>query len=215
MSKPSRYPYAFRLVRLYANTLLILAGLIVRVRRKGALPEGPVIICPNHSSYLDIVVMYRVFRRYFVFMGKAEINNWPLFHIFFSKGMNISVNRSNPHSAHQAYERCKRELAQGHSVVIFPEGTIPPTAPQLKTFKNGAFKLSMETGVPIVPVTYLNNWKRLQAGSALRRLGGPGFCDVVVHEPVFPHKFEGDIVAFKNEVFSIIAQPLNERYGSK
>lgn len=177
----------------------------MKIERKGELPEGPFIICPNHSSYLDIITMYRVFRRYFVFMGKVEIVHWPLFGIFFSKGMNIAVDRQSNRGAHDALKRAEAELKLGHSIVIFPEGTIPHTAPRMRAFKNGAFKLSLDQQIPIVPVTFVNNWRRLQSGAVLKRKGGPGFSTVVVHAPVYPEDYaDKGVVQLKKDIFEII-----------
>lgn len=201
-------------MRQWALQLLTISGIVMRVENRGELPEGPFIICPNHGSYLDIIAMYRVFKRYFIFMGKAEILQWPLFGIFFSKGMNISVNRESNRGSHEALKRAGIELKRGHNIVIFPEGTIPPTAPKMKSFKNGAFKLSLEENIPIVPVTFINNWRRLQAGPALKRLGGPGYSNVIIHEPVYPRDYENSgVVKMKKDIFAIIEKPLTDGEG--
>ena len=200
----------------WAWWLLAVPGIWMQVEQRGKLPEKPFIICPNHSSYVDIITMYRTFKDYFIFMGKMELNNWPLFHIFFSKGMNISVNRSSITGAHEAYERAKDELDLSHNIVIFPEGTIPATTPKLKAFKNGAFKLALEKGVPIVPVTFLTNYRRLQAGPALKNLGGPGPCKVIIHPPIYPENYAAsDVSALRNDTFAVIEKPILERYGNQ
>lgn len=149
-------------------------------------------------------------------MGKMEINNWPLFHIFFTKGMNISVNRASITGAHEAYKRAKSEIDKGHSIVIFPEGTIPAHAPRLKPFKSGAFKLSIEKNIPIVPVTFLTNFKRLQAGPALRQRGGPGPSKVIIHPPIFPADYtsKGDH-QMRDDTFAVIQKPLEALYGNQ
>jgi 1-acyl-sn-glycerol-3-phosphate acyltransferase len=54
----------------------------------------------------------------------------------------------------------------------------------LGNFKNGAFKLAIEKQLPIVPVTFADNYKRLQNGGFLKAPGSPGRVKVVVHPPV-------------------------------
>ena len=214
LRKQSRFYRAFHLMRLWSLTLTAFCGIFVRVKKQASLPDGPFIICPNHGSYLDIITMYRVFSRYFLFMGKVEILNWPLFHIFFSSGMNIAVHRQSKREAHRALLKARDEVKKGHNIVIFPEGTIPPTAPKMRAFKNGAFRLSLEENIPIVPVTFLNNWRRLEAGPVLKNLGGPGFSDVIIHAPVFPSEYaEKGEVQYKLDIFETIEKPLRERYG--
>lgn len=216
LSEQERWPRAFRFMQRWAWWLLAVPGIWMDIKTEEPIPEKPFIICPNHSSYVDIITMYRVFKDYFVFMGKMEINNWPLFHIFFSKGMNISVDRASLSGAKTAYDRAKDELDKGHNIVIFPEGTIPLSAPRLKVFKNGAFKLAMEKNIPIVPVTFLTNFKRLQAGPALRNLGGPGRSEVIIHKAIYPADYsEKGVNALRSDTFAVIEKPLIERYGSE
>ena len=111
-------------------------------------------------------------------------------------------------------KKAESELRNGHNIVIFPEGTIPPTAPKMRSFKNGAFKLSLEQNIPIVPVTFVNNWRRLQAGAALMVLGGPGYSNVIIHPPVYPKDYENtNVVKMKKDIFEIIEKPLRDGKG--
>jgi 1-acyl-sn-glycerol-3-phosphate acyltransferase len=63
----------------------------------------------------------------------------------------IPVKRGFGPSAVEAMERCRRTLAQRVSVMIFPEGTRSRTA-ELLPFKDGAFRLAIEAGVPVLPL---------------------------------------------------------------
>ena len=90
LSNSSRFPIAFRLMRFWALSLQLSGGIRMEIEHEGQLPDGPFVIAPNHSSYIDIPLMYRVFKDYFVFMGKQELSSWPMFRIFFTKNMNIS-----------------------------------------------------------------------------------------------------------------------------
>src|ERR1700752_241027 len=98
---------------------------------------SPCVIVSNHASYLDIIVSYFVIKNYFVFMAKFELNKAPLFKIFF-KDMQISVNRGSRSASHKALARAGEEIDAGHSVFIFPEGTISSNG-KLIPFKNGPF----------------------------------------------------------------------------
>ena len=163
--------------------LSVAAGIKVNIVTKSSLPKnGPYIICSNHTSYLDIVLMYRVFSDYFIMMGKGEIENWPFFRVFFTSGMNILVYRNNNKKAHNSIQLAKEKIDQGNNVVIFPEGGIYDHAPQIKGLKNGAFKLAIEKQVPIVPITFETNWKLLQGTSFFEGKAGPGECRVHIHE---------------------------------
>ena len=164
LSKRKWFPMAFKLKKFWARWILTVPGLLHKINYQipsCKLPQ-PAIYCANHSSYLDIVYSYLVIPNYFVFMGKQELNKAPLFRIFF-RDMNILVDRSSNASAHRAFIRAGKDINEGNSAFLFPEGGISSNG-KLRGFKNGAFKLAIEKQVPIVPITYLNNWKLLQNG---------------------------------------------------
>ncbi len=197
-------------MRVWGGTLHRLGGVYIWHMRKPQFPDPPYIICPNHSSYLDIVLMYSIVPDYFIFMGKGEIKSWPLFNILFTKGMNILVERASKMDSHKAFMKAGEEIDRGSCVVIFPEGTIPKSAPKMKAFKNGAFKLAMEKQVPIVPITYKNNWKLLQPGAVLKAWARPGISKVVVHDPIVPKgNSEEEMVNLRHRAFEIIQKDVD------
>ncbi|MBS1646022.1 MAG: 1-acyl-sn-glycerol-3-phosphate acyltransferase [Bacteroidetes bacterium] len=167
----------------------------------------PCVIVSNHASYLDIIVSYFIIKNYFVFMAKFELNKAPLFNIFF-KDMQISVDRASKTASHKAFLRAGLEIDAGHSVFVFPEGTISSDG-VLKNFKNGAFKLAIEKQVPVLPITFLNNWRLLQNGGFFKSYGRPGISKAVVHPPISTKGMgEENIVPLRQQVYSIIATQL-------
>lgn len=211
------FPAAFRLKRFWAHWILFIPGIRYRIsRKKGALPlPRTCVYCSNHVSYLDIVMSYAVIPEYFVFMGKQELDKAPLFRIFFKK-MNILVNRKSRISSHKAFTKAGQELDKGRSMFLFPEGVISKTAPRLQHFKNGAFKLAIDKQVPVVPITFLNNWKILQNGGFFKSNGRPGKARIIIHPPV-PTKgmTEEDLIPLRDKVYAIIDSDLKEYYGIK
>lgn len=209
LSRKKWFPFAFKLKRFWAAWILLIPGIFVRINRKNStapLPQ-PCIYCSNHVSYLDIVVSYILLPNYFVFMGKQELDKAPLFRIFFRE-MNILVDRKSTISSHRAFMRAAMELQKGQSVFLYPEGTIS-SAGKLKGFKNGAFKLAIEQQVPIVPITFLNNWKLLQNGGFFKSHGRPGISRVIIHEPISTTGMtEDDLVSLRSKVHEIISNDL-------
>ncbi len=204
------FKYAFKLKRFWARWIMLVPGLFLSAKHKNKnkkLPQ-PCIYCANHVSYIDIVVSYLITSNYFVFMGKQELGRAPLFNVFF-KQMNILVDRKNPMASHKAFMRAGTEIDKGHSVFLFPEGGISSLG-NLRGFKNSAFKLAIEKQVPIVPVTFLNNWKMLQSGGFFKTNGKPGICKVVVHEPIETKGLtENDLISLRTTVHQIIETELN------
>jgi 1-acyl-sn-glycerol-3-phosphate acyltransferase len=213
LSNRKTFPLAFRLKRFWAAWILTLPGLFINLKRKTKqeLPH-PAIYCGNHASYLDIVASYRITNKYFVFMGKQELSKAPLFNIFF-KEMNILVDRSSNIGSHRAFLQAGEEITRGNSVFLYPEGTISSVG-KLRPFKNGAFRLAIEKQIPVIPVTYLNNWKLLQNGGFFKSPGRPGISRIVIHEPISTVGMdEKNVLTLKEQVRSVILAEL-EKYNS-
>ena len=136
-------------------------------------------------------------------MAKFELNKAPLFKIFF-KNMQISVNRGSRTASHKALARAGEELDAGHSVFIFPEGTISSDG-KLIPFKNGPFKLAIERQVPILPISFVNNWKLLQNGGFFKSYGRPGISTIVIHKLIETTGLkEENIVDLRAQVYALI-----------
>ncbi len=210
--KKKWHPITIQIVRFHVLLLQIAGGIIMLVTRVEKKPlRKPYVICPNHSSYLDIPLVFRVVEDFFIFMGKKEIENYPLFHNFFTRGMNILVDRSSKMGSHKAFMQACEEIEKGNSVLIFPEATIPNNAPVLNPFKNGAFKLAIEKQVPIVPITFIGNWKILQGSILFKGKAGPGITRVIVHESIETKGMtENDLPELKKRVFDLMNKTLLE-----
>jgi 1-acyl-sn-glycerol-3-phosphate acyltransferase len=212
LHKKCRYPAAFRWKLRWSVILQWLLFCPMKVIRKSLLPQTPFVIVSNHSSYLDTVFMYRVIPNYFVFIGKGELLKWPLFSLFF-RTMDIPVNRNNQKMAYDSLKLAYEALDRGECVAMYPEGTIPLSSPKMKSFKNGAFRMAMDKGVPIVPITWQSNYLVMNNPEKLFSYSLPHAIKVVVHPPVFPKgKDEGDLVALRQEVFEIINSELPEEF---
>ncbi len=180
---------AFNLKKLWAYFLFYGSFNRIQISGKEHLSKGDShIICPNHSSYFDIIAAYIAFDTPFVFMGKAELLKWPLFRIFF-KYMDIAVNRSSPTGAARAMIKSKQALEKGYSLILFPEGTISKQRPTLSHFKPGAFKLATEINKPVIPVTFNGNWKVINVQS-LGALSLPRKIRVDIHPPIHSNAFD-------------------------
>ncbi len=209
LSNPKRFPKAFVIMKLHAYILLIFAGARLKVKGKGFIPKtGAFIICSNHSSFFDTFCIYSIFKRYFVFLGKKEIEKWPLFHIFYTSGMNILVDRDNKTSSAKSLKRIMHELDIGNPLMIFPEGTISKEAPKLGPFKQGAFAIAIQKQVPILPVTFVTNWKLMQRGNFWTGLAGPGIAKVIIHKPIITTGLKKENTNhLQNQVWDVINSP--------
>lgn len=209
LTNEKHFNRGFKLIRFQANAILFLIG--VRKEIHGKIPNDQntsYIICPNHSSYLDILLLYAAFPTYFIFLGKKELGKVPVFNIYFKK-MNLLVDRANPKAAHQAITNACEKLKNGTNLVIFPEGTIPTTTPEMKAFKNGAFKAASDTNTPIIPITFKDNYKLLEDNWGLFSRTGPGKSRVYIHAPIFPKNGGVDLLTLREETRKAIESELD------
>lgn len=161
--------------------------IFVHIKRldSNQLPNEPFIVVANHGSYLDIFLMYSLIPSHpFLFLGKAEILKYPLVKTLF-KRLNIPVFRQDSRKAAQSLIRAKQALHEGWSLIIFPEGTIPDSGwPTMLPFKDGAFKLAKSAQVPIVPISFINNWKLFSDPETMNGPARPGISKINIHPSV-------------------------------
>ena len=166
------------------------------------------IICPNHTSNLDIAAMCILVKSDYSFMGKQELVDGLVTGLFF-KTVDIPVNRESKMSSYRAFKKAGEKLTHGKSVIIFPEGKISDDyPPQLHEFKNGPFKLAIELKVPIIPVSSPNTWKMLW-DDGTKYGTKPGVCHFYIHKPIDTiNLIADDADALRDKVYSIINNKL-------
>ena len=130
-----------------ANRLAWLFGVHVKVT--GEIPGGPVLIAANHISWLDILVLHSACAMGFV--GKAEIETWPVFRSIARVGGTIFHQRGSHDSAADVSALMAQRLREGRAVAIFPEGGIQPGAP-IRVFHARMFRPAVDVGCPVQPV---------------------------------------------------------------
>lgn len=178
ISKEKWYPYFFVLARIWARFILFGMGFRTKVTYDQEILQGKsYMFVANHTSMTDIMLMLSVTRNPFVFVGKKELANIPLFGFFYKKTC-ILVDRNSQKSRFEVYERAQKRLNQGLSICIFPEGGVPDENIILDEFKDGAFRLAIEHKIPIVPMTFYDNKKRL---SYTFFSGSPGIMRAKIH----------------------------------
>jgi 1-acyl-sn-glycerol-3-phosphate acyltransferase len=156
---------------------VVWALLAYRARGFGTerVPNGPVILAPNHASFMDHFFTGAFIRRRVQFMGKSQlfkgIGAW-----VFSHGGVFPVRRGQQDE--EAFTTAFRILARGGAVVMYCEGGRSRTGQLAAEARPGIGRLSLESGVPVVPVAILGsyqvrNWKRLQFPKVTVQFGKP------------------------------------------
>lgn len=153
----SRFSWArratwFVTVWLWGAAVARLVGVRWERHDEAPVPEGACIFACNHQSNVDILVLFPVIRRPFVFVAKKAVFSYPFIGWHLAAQRYISVDRRDRASAIRSLTEAGRRIREeGLSVAIFPEGTRSNDGGILP-FKKGPFMTAMFAKVPVVPV---------------------------------------------------------------
>ncbi len=148
------FPFFYKMARLWAHIIFFGMGFRVSktIKQKIARDKNYMFIA-NHSSMMDIMLMFILIKKPFLFVGKAELGKIPIFG-FIYKRTAIMVDRKSPESRKAVFDEAQRRIHQGRSICIFPEGGVPDRSVLLDKFKKGAFYMAIAHQLPIVPITF-------------------------------------------------------------
>ncbi len=159
---------------------LRLAGVRVRVENLEYAYQHPVaLFVANHVSNVEPVALFSVLPRIAAII-KKELTKVPFLGFAMNLGGFIGVERRAPNSRKQALEQAAQTMRKGISLLVFPEGT-RNQAKELLPFRPGPFQISIETGIPIVPITVHGATSLMPKGKSFVQ---PGEIKLVFHQPV-------------------------------
>jgi 1-acyl-sn-glycerol-3-phosphate acyltransferase len=180
--------------RLWSRLLLLTSGVRWQVQRLAPLdPRRAYVFLCNHQSLYDIPVLLVSLPFPARFMAKRELFSIPLFGWALRYGGFIPVDRGAARGARESFRAATARLAQGRSVLLFPEETRSRDG-SLLPFKRGGFLLAQKAGLPVVPVgirgtlgVRTRDSYRIHPGRVLVRYGAP-------IEPGVGRRATGDLV---------------------
>lgn len=189
----------------------------IRIHGREHVKKGvSYVIAANHQSYWDAFLMYGFVGVKFKWIMKKELGKIPFVGWACYMAGHIFIDRSSRIKSMESIRKAESRLTNGMSVVIFPEGTRTFDG-KMARFKRGAFVISEELGLPILPVTIDGNFK-VMSRHAWNVTRHP--VHMTFHEPVYmqknPDASEQERTAMMNkttqEVYDIINKTLEEGY---
>ncbi len=132
-------------------------------RVTGDLPEdprNPYVVVSNHESFVDILLISQLPWE-MKWLSKKEMFKIPVAGWLMYLSGDIPLERGDRESAQKAMGLCKVVLDRRVSVMIFPEGTRSTTL-DMRPFKDGAFRLAIETQLPILPLVVQGTQRALR-----------------------------------------------------
>jgi 1-acyl-sn-glycerol-3-phosphate acyltransferase len=175
---------------MYGVVRIVLTPYLVFVNRARAIDsdkipvDGPVIIAPNHFSFMDHFFVAVFMRREVHFMAKSQLFKRPLQFVYDHGGV-FPIRRG--HRDEEAFTTAHTILGRGDVIVMYAEGGRSRTG-DLGEAKPGIGRLALETGAVVVPTAIsgsqkARNWKKLQFPKVTVQYGDPIKFDQVVEEP--------------------------------
>ncbi|MGL4403255.1 MAG: lysophospholipid acyltransferase family protein [Fusobacteriaceae bacterium] len=117
--------------------------------------EGIVFVA-NHSSNFDIPILVSGIPIDVGFVAKKEMEKWPLYSQWIKKSGSVFLDRKNPREGIKGIKKAVILLQKGHSIVIFPQGR-RKIGIEEGDFKKGSFKLAIDSGRTVVPITIIGS----------------------------------------------------------
>ena len=166
--------------RFWGKTICVLSGITVKIEGlENLTPDKTYIFAANHQSQFDILTLQGYLKFNFRWLAKKELFQVPIWGAAMKRAGYIPIDRSRGRQALKSLDEAARRIADGTSVIIFPEGTRSRDG-KLQPFKAGGMVLAIKAGVDIVPVAISGTYEVLakgrlvlHPGNVLIRIGKP------------------------------------------
>jgi 1-acyl-sn-glycerol-3-phosphate acyltransferase len=130
----------------------------------------------NHTSFLDLPGIAMTIRGQFRPLAKKELLKIPVFG-WITRATCVVVDRTSNESRKKSINYLKDVLTLGINILIFPEGTQNRTKEIMQPFKDGAFRIALDTQKPILPMVVVGAGKLMPPGTIRLR---PGLIKIIV-----------------------------------
>jgi 1-acyl-sn-glycerol-3-phosphate acyltransferase len=190
----------------FTPIFLFFAGISLKVIGKEKIDKNTsYVIVSNHSSSLDFIVNAEAYPGVFRFLAKQELLKIPIFG-WVVKKMCLIVDRSSAMSRARSMVELKRELAEGMSIFIYPEGGRNQSEDLLGTFYDGAFRIAIQTAAPLMVQTIVNMKDISSTAQSIDLC--PGVVKIVWDGPFMPKKGD-DVNELKEKVRGIMLERMS------
>ena len=201
--KEPRRTKMFRIIsKIWMRVFFFFTGCSLKIKGEEHFRAGEnYIVTCNHNSLMDVPVVTPFIPGANKTIAKAEMAKVPVFGLIYKRG-SVLVNRKDKNSRADSFRKMKNVLDLGMHMCIYPEGTRNKTDQPLTAFHDGAFKLAVETGTPILPALLFNTKKILPPGKSF--YFWPAKMKIHFLAPI-PVKQGDDFATLKMKVFEIMS----------
>jgi 1-acyl-sn-glycerol-3-phosphate acyltransferase len=199
--------------RMLCRVTMKLAGAKLIVRRApGFDPQRTCFLIVNHVNLFDPFVLYASVPQFFRGLELESHFRIPVYGWMMKRFGNVPVPDNNrPSDLKRMWRLTRAALDSGVSLAVFPEGQRTRDG-RLGPFKDGVFRMALQFGTPIVPVSVVGAFAFSKKTSWLLR---PGTLTVVLHDVIETKDLrKEDFPALRDRVHAIISRSLDEGLGA-
>jgi 1-acyl-sn-glycerol-3-phosphate acyltransferase len=193
----------------FCRIIMKLAGARLVVRRApGFDPNRTCFLLINHVNLFDPFVLYATIPQFFRGLELESHFRIPVYGWMMKRFGNIPVPDTNrPSDLKRMWRMTRSALDSGVSLAVFPEGQRTLTG-RVGSFKDGVFRMALQFGTPIVPVSVVGAYSFNKKTSWLLR---PGTITVYLHDMIETTDLrKDDVPALRERVHAIMARPIDE-----
>jgi 1-acyl-sn-glycerol-3-phosphate acyltransferase len=190
-----------RCARAWSWLILKTTGVTVTVQGLERLdPTRSYVFAANHQSIYDIPILFASIPFQLRIIAKASLGRIPFMGWHLRRTGHLLIDRSKPGAS--IMKKMARLAAQGHSLIVFPEGTRSADG-SVARFKGGPFVIALEAGLPVVPISLVGSRHVMSKG---RLMVQPGQVTLIIHPPIETLGVSRDAAReFANSVHDVVA----------
>lgn len=181
----------FSFLETHAKKALSIVNINLKVIGKEKIPKEPLLFVMNHSSMLDsFILISSVDRPIGCVIADVPVwKNMPIIKHWTKLIKCVYINRSNTREGMKSIIQASKNILEGHSMAIFPEGELTwvkdPNA-LISDFKPGALKIAYKAKCPIVPLVIKNSKNTYEGYQPIGKIHS---ADVEVEflDPIYDH----------------------------
>ena len=184
---------------------------LVRVNVKGREnidKNTSYVFVANHQGAYDIFSIYGYLNHNFRWMMKKELEKIPLVGYSCKVSGHIMVDNTSTAATKHTMEVAEQQLQGGMSLVVFPEGARTWTG-KMRQFKRGAYRLAVEFGLPVVPITVDGAFDILPR---FKMIPHWGHITLTIHKPIEAVDGKHDLASLIDTSYKAIHESLPEKW---
>ena len=164
-----RYPEMekYTHIRRIMNLAVRSGNIDLQVYGKENIPqENGFLMCGNHQGMFDVVALVAAYEGPLAAVFKKELSNVPFLKQIIACSKSFSMDREDVCQSLTVIQAVTKELKEGRSYLIFPEGTRSKNGNQMADFHGGSFRCATKAKATILPFAFIDSYKVLdQKGS--------------------------------------------------